>query len=71
MAVAVGSKEGLEIGASTALFPTRMNVGPSPFYDVSADGTRFLVSERIIEEDREPLTLVVGWPALVKKAGPP
>jgi Tol biopolymer transport system component len=71
MAVALAEDDGLKIGGTTALFPSRIGAGPSPYYDVTADGKKFLISELLKVEDREPLTLVIGWPALVKKAGPP
>lgn len=37
------------------------------FYDVSADGQRFLVNTVVDEGTSGPITLVVNWPALLKK----
>lgn len=42
------------------------NVDPGHGYDVSPDGQRFLVNEGV-EEDQAPITLLVNWPALLKK----
>ena len=36
-------------------------------YDVSADGKRFVVVTQDTRQAAEPLTLVVNWPALLKK----
>jgi hypothetical protein len=36
-------------------------------YDVSADGKIFVVLNQDPRQATEPLTLVVNWPALVKK----
>jgi hypothetical protein len=45
----------------------RAGRGPARFvYDVSADGQRFLVNT-LVETAAEPVTLVVNWPALLKK----
>jgi hypothetical protein len=37
------------------------------FYDVSTDGKRFVVLNQDPRQAAEPLTLVVNWPALLKK----
>jgi hypothetical protein len=36
-------------------------------YDVSPDGRRFLVNTLVEEAAPAPITLVVNWPALLKK----
>ena len=36
-------------------------------YDVSADGQRFLVNTLVEEDYTEPLTLLVNWPALLRR----
>jgi len=36
-------------------------------YDVSADGKKFVVATEGVQKTSEPLTLVVNWPALLKK----
>jgi hypothetical protein len=72
MAVALDTEGGLRIGATAALFASRrVGTGPGPFYDVTADGKRFLISQPIEDADQEPLTVTLGWPALVKKTGTP
>ena len=35
------------------------NVG---FYDVTRDGTRFLVNTRTLKEQNTPLTVLTNWP---------
>jgi hypothetical protein len=49
-------------GVPVPLFSVRS----SPWYDVSADGRRFLVITEVLEE-QSPLTLVVNWPAGLKR----
>jgi Tol biopolymer transport system component len=72
MAVALDTEGGLRIGATAALFASRrVGTGPGPFYDVTADGKRFLISQPIEDADQEPLTVTLGWPALVNKTGAP
>jgi hypothetical protein len=39
----------------------------APCTDVSPDGQRFLVNTRVEEAASAPITLVVNWPALLKK----
>ncbi len=55
-----------EVGAARPLFEIRPRSGFGSFYDVSADGQRFLVNT-IVESTSTPITLVVNWPALLKK----
>jgi eukaryotic-like serine/threonine-protein kinase len=55
-----------EVGAARQLFEIRPRTGLGPFYDVSADGQRFLVNT-LPEDTSTPITLVVNWPALLKK----
>jgi hypothetical protein len=41
-------------------------------YDVSADGKRFLLAQPLDESAAAPITVIVNWPALLKKeAGAP
>lgn len=58
----------LVVGKVAPLF--QVNVAPTfngwP-YDVSADGKRFVVVSPDTRQAAEPLTLVVNWPALLKK----
>jgi hypothetical protein len=62
-----GAGSAFEVGAVRSLFATQAG-GPGSVYDVSPDGQRFLVNT-LVEEEAEaaPITLVVNWPALVKK----
>jgi hypothetical protein len=36
-------------------------------YDVSADGQRFLVNTLLDEASSDPITLLVNWPALLRR----
>jgi eukaryotic-like serine/threonine-protein kinase len=36
-------------------------------YDVSADGQRFLVNTLVDEASSDPITLLVNWPALLRR----
>ena len=40
---------------------------PGSMYDVSPDGQRFLVNTLAAEATSAPITLVVNWPALLKR----
>jgi serine/threonine protein kinase/Tol biopolymer transport system component len=62
-----GAGSAFEVGAVRPLFDTRAG-GPGFLYDVSADGQRFLVNTLVEElSESAPITLVVNWPALLKK----
>ncbi len=68
MAAGVQEKNGsLEIGNPQPLFQT--NTARSAFrtYDVTADGRKFVVITQPTQSSAEPLTLVINWPALLKK----
>ena len=55
----------LEAKLPRELFPLPVGlVGPNP-YEATPDGQRFLVSEPAANP--EPLTVIVNWPALMKK----
>jgi Tol biopolymer transport system component len=54
------------LGAAKALFETRPMRGGTA-YDVTGDGQRFLVNTLVQAQSSVPLTLVVNWPAAVKK----
>jgi Tol biopolymer transport system component len=56
----------VEVGTVKRLFQVRA-VTPRYFYDVSPDGQRFLVNTADEPATSAPLTLVVNWPALMKK----
>ncbi len=65
---------GPRVEAARALFriPTLASSDPaliassSPFV-VTADGRRFLIAERAHDPDAPPITVVVNWPALLKR----
>jgi serine/threonine protein kinase/Tol biopolymer transport system component len=73
--VAVDTKgPAFSAGTPRALFPTRALLedhteGSSHYtYDVSQDGKRFIVNERVAPSNQTiPLTLVLNWPAVLKK----
>jgi Tol biopolymer transport system component len=52
----------VSVGTPTPLFPIVEFAGWT--YDVSADGTRFLVREPLAEGDASPVTLLTDWTAL-------
>jgi eukaryotic-like serine/threonine-protein kinase len=55
------------LGAPHALFQAvgvQRDFGP---YDVSADGKKFLLNSGNLKEGSDPLTLVLNWPAELKK----
>ena len=54
------------IGKVTPLFPVKPISGGRP-YDVNADGKKFIIDTQAEPKTSEPLTLVVNWPALLKK----
>jgi Tol biopolymer transport system component len=71
MAVEVHAKgEGLELGSPTPLFNFRPSLRilrqGMISYDVSPDGKKFLLNTAA-DENTRPLTLVVNWPAELKK----
>jgi Tol biopolymer transport system component len=67
----------LKLGADSAdpstpreLFPLpTLDVGLSP-YDTAPDGQRFLVRATPGQAAAQPLTVIVNWPALLKKGAP-
>jgi hypothetical protein len=53
-----------------ALFGTRLGIRDTPgnYYAVTRDGQRFLLSSVVTEEtNRAPITIVLNWPAALKK----
>lgn len=57
----------LEAGIPTVLFPTRVPVtATSDQFAVAGNGQRFLVLESI-EAEAKPFTVVLNWPAAVKR----
>jgi Tol biopolymer transport system component len=61
-----GNQSGFEIGAVRALFETRPYRSGGAAFDVSADGQRFIV-EYAQKQPTATITLVVNWPAELKK----
>jgi eukaryotic-like serine/threonine-protein kinase len=61
-----GNGSSFEIGAVRALFETRPYRSGGAAFDVSADGQRFII-EYAQEQPTAAITLVVNWPAEVKK----
>ena len=61
-----GPRAGLTAGAPRPLFQTHLSPSPNvPQYDVTADGTRFLVLEPA-RSGGEPVTFVLNWTAGLK-----
>jgi eukaryotic-like serine/threonine-protein kinase len=69
MAVDVRAGERLETGTPHALFQTRIFplVEARNHYDVTADGQRFVVNSRRLEDATLPITVVSGWAPEGKK----
>ncbi|MDE3179081.1 MAG: serine/threonine-protein kinase [Acidobacteriota bacterium] len=69
MAAGIQEKEGsLEIASPQALFTASVAPGVEWWpYDVAADGKKFIVVSQMTQSSPAPLTLVVNWPALLKK----
>ncbi|HEY0157593.1 MAG TPA: protein kinase [Thermoanaerobaculia bacterium] len=62
MAVDVTLQPEVSIGDPRPLVRTNMYViDEDAFYDVTADGQRFLVNDLVGEPDRQPLTLITRW----------
>ncbi len=57
----------LVIGKVQPLFEVSPIPSPGWQYDVSADGRKFVVVTQDAHQSAAPLTLVVNWPALLKK----
>jgi serine/threonine protein kinase len=67
---AAASKADFAAGVPQALFETRLpyaSMRDIDFYDVAADGRRFLINTPVDEVRAMPLTVVVNWAAGVKK----
>ncbi|MGH9845456.1 MAG: hypothetical protein ACREEM_42635 [Blastocatellia bacterium] len=68
MAVAVKGGASFEAGSPAPLFEFRTgsNNLTTPYYSVSSDGKRFLLST-IVQTEATPLTVVVNWTADLKR----
>ena len=67
MSVPVELGVGLKLEVPKPLFPTRLEFYTLRQYDVSADGKRFLLAQPLEESGSVPITVIVNWPALLKK----
>lgn len=68
MAVAVKGGASFESGAPVALFEFRPGGNViTPYYAVTRDGQRFLLSTIVETEPNAPLTVVLNWTAEVKR----
>ena len=62
MAVSVTDTTSLAMGATAALFEFRASGNAiGPYYSVSRDGPRFLLSAIVETEVAAPLTVIVNW----------
>jgi hypothetical protein len=67
MAVGVKSADIFEADTPRALFQTSLNATDlRQTYAVAADGQRFLLNTPV-ETASAPITIVLNWPALLKK----
>jgi hypothetical protein len=67
VAVDLGSVS-LKLGEPEPLFQTCLELDLfGRRYDVSADGKRFLLAQPLQESASVPITVIVNWPALLKK----
>jgi Tol biopolymer transport system component/predicted Ser/Thr protein kinase len=58
----------LKLGTPRPLFQTRMEFDSTlREYDVAADGKRFLLAQPLEASAAVPITVIVNWPALLKK----
>jgi hypothetical protein len=68
MAVEVKTSETFEAGVPSPLFDAKVSINPrGDHYAVTGNGQRFLFKKAIAHDDRDPWTVVVNWPALLKK----
>ena len=68
MAAPVTIGTSLEVGTPVALFEFRPATNAiTPYYSVTRDGQRFLLSTIVETEPNAPLTVVVNWSAELKK----
>jgi hypothetical protein len=58
--------ETFDVGAAKPLFQT-LPLRRGNAYDVTGDGQRFLVNLLLQQQSSEPMTLVINWPATLKK----
>jgi hypothetical protein len=62
--------DSVEPSAVRELFPLpAVDTGYNP-YEATPDGQRFLVRATPLQQAAEPLTVIVNWPALLRKGSP-
>ena len=62
MVVKISTRGVFRVGIPRALFPTeQFRVDVSIEYDVSRDGQRFVVVQRVEEGERPSITVVQNW----------
>ena len=57
----------LEIGNRLSLFPIHPAPGPFRTYDVTGDGTRFIVVSGRAELNNKAITIIANWPELLER----
>jgi Tol biopolymer transport system component len=62
-----GRGSAFEVAAVRPMFQARARLGQRYSYAVSPDGQRFLVNTLAEQPGAAPITLVVNWPAALKK----
>jgi hypothetical protein len=68
MAAVVKGGAGFEIGAPLVLFEFRASGNLiAPYYSVTRDGQRFLLSTIVETGPNAPLTIVLNWAAEMKR----
>ncbi|HYO77684.1 MAG TPA: protein kinase [Thermoanaerobaculia bacterium] len=67
MAVPVTTSATFDAAAPVKLFSVAIKTFPPPFYDVAADGERFLINTLLQSAESEPLTVVMNWPSELAK----
>ena len=69
MAVPVESGENFfRPGTPKSLFQTRLDLDPDlRQYDVTSDGQRFLLNQRLPDNPDAPITVIFNWPKLLQK----
>ena len=67
MAVPIATGATVEVGTPVPLFTAPVKSLPPPFWDVTADGNRFLINTLLESARSEPIMVVTNWPAELKQ----
>jgi dipeptidyl aminopeptidase/acylaminoacyl peptidase len=68
MSVAILKSSGeLALDAPKRLFESNIGAAPGPVYDVTSDGTRFMVAARSTAQAHQSITVLHNWQELLKK----